>query len=93
MGYQIQYTNVGNPIDISTKRNMRWIKAAFVICVICLLILAYPPVRRAVSFAVFPGIDEDGIRSLEALANQIRQGVPLSEAVSAFCREIISNAS
>lgn len=91
MGYRIAYTNVGQPEAAMPPKAGKQGKVILIICIVLCLAFCFSPVRRAVATLIFPGMDEAAFLKMEDLANEIRQGKPVGEAVTAFCREILAN--
>ena len=89
MGYCIRYDSI--PVKKESPKKIKNIKV-LTICVFLLIFVAFsfiPQVRMAVIRIVFPGINGDGVKALEALTYEIGHGVSLEEALHSFCVQVI----
>lgn len=93
MGYQISY----GPIKTkdSVKMRGKTVRAfALVICIIALVIgLQVSGVGKTLWRWMLPGNPEVTSAALDTMAESLKQGDSVGEAVTAFCREIIENAN
>lgn len=95
MGYRIDYSFTG-ATRMPVKKREFWSGIAAAIC-ICTLVLgaivvkntAFPWVRDY----LLPGDPVVTAAALENMADSLKAGEPLLDAVTAFCREIVENAS
>lgn len=93
MGYRIQYDAMGKNIHNPKIACRRIFMTVFILCFVCLIICFCQPIQQAIVRILFPGINDEAVMKIEHLVRQIRQGIPIEEAVSAFYREIFSNVS
>lgn len=91
MGYRIAYTNVGQPEAAAQPKTGKPGMLILIVCILLCLAFCFSPVRRAVAAVIFPGMDEEAFLKMENLVREIRQGKPVGEAVTAFCREILAD--
>lgn len=91
MGYRITYKSTymkNKTQDWQGKSNvLKWI-FALIVCFFLLLAIFNTEVRRL----FLPGDPVVTERALSELVVDIREGQPVSDAVTAFCREILENA-
>lgn len=94
MGYQIRY-DAGKAVKTGLKER----KASAIgvlaagLAVVCLLMrLIWPAGVDKLRQMVFPGDPEVTGRAAEQMVSQIHEGVPVGDAVQAFCREILDEA-
>ena len=94
MGYQIRY-DAGKAVKTGLKERKRsavgMVAAALV--AVCLLVrLFWPAGMDKLRRMVFPADLEVTGRPAEQMVSQIHEGVPVGDAVQAFCREILNEA-
>lgn len=91
MGYRITYES-----PFKSENRKTFVKKTIYLKLISVVVIAF-----AVSFALFntklrrmilPGDPVVTERALSELVVDIREGQPVSDAVTAFCREILDNA-
>ena len=95
MGYRIQYGQTLQRIEVNElppKNKNKWIPIALMLgCVIAaLLIFSEAAFLRDL---ILPGNANITEAALVNLAEDVRNGVAFRNAITAFCREIIINAS
>ena len=94
MGYQIRY-DAGKAVKTGLKERksspMGMAMAGLVL--VCLLMrLFWPAGMDKLRQMVIPGDPEVTGRAASELVSQIHEGVPVGDAVQAFCREILDEA-
>ena len=94
MGYQIRY-DAGKAVKTGLKERKRsavgMVAAALV--AVCLLVrLFWPAGADKLRQAVMPGDPEITGRAASEMVSQIHEGVPVGDAVQAFCRQILDEA-
>lgn len=88
MGYRIVYD--GRPEESCDKAGNRFLLTAFWFCVFLLLVCAVWPEGRTLLRCIFiPGDPERTAQAASMLLEQLRNGVAMDEAVTAFCRTVI----
>ncbi len=94
MGYRIEY-DAGTAVTERTKSKDRKpkIKTAALLLVAGLVAgtLVWPKGRAWARDLLLPGDEAVTAQALEDLAEDLAEGGPVSEAVEAFCRQIIEN--
>lgn len=90
MSYCIEYNKI--PIKQKSIYKRRYFKVLLIpVLLIGVVALGFIPQVRAMTVRIiFPGIGNDGVESLEKLATQILNGVPLEEAFHSFCIHVFS---
>lgn len=93
MGYQIRY-DAGKAVKTGLKERktsaIGVLAAGLVVCLVMRLI--WPAGVDKLRQMVFPGDPEVTGRAAEQMVSQIHEGVPVGDAVQAFCREILDEA-
>lgn len=92
MGYQIMYSPEDNhkyPAYKPVRKN-KWVIPA-VLTAVLLAAAARPQVRSALENWLIPGDKDVTKAAFSLMLEDIRTGEPVSQAVSAFCREILEN--
>ena len=91
MGYRITYGQTVMKTDLLTERKKstvkKWICSAL-LCGVLVFALSSGTIRRY----LLPGDPVVTERALRELASDIYSGEKVSDAVTAFCREILDNA-
>lgn len=91
MGYRVSYDLVSAP---KVRRNKKWTGIA-AIAVICVLLICATVFKTAalpwIRDFLIPGDPDVTATALTELVNDLRDGVSFTDAVTTFCREIISN--
>jgi len=91
MGYRITYGQTLRKTNLPTNQKKttmkKWIYFALV-CVLLVFALSFGTVRRY----LLPGDPVVTERALRELVSDLRTGEKVSDAVTAFCREILDNA-
>lgn len=95
MSYQITYTS-----NSSRKRKIKYIKISPAISIsislVILLLIGYFTYSNDTSHAkrmLFPWQEQSTAIAIDNLEASIKNGIPVFDAVTAFCDEIIANAS
>jgi hypothetical protein len=94
MSYRIEYGS-GGELRKPCKKKGLWARVAVVICVLSLVAGAMTIKNTGLSWVktvLLPGDPAVTAAALENMAESIREGESLVDAVTAFCREIIENA-
>lgn len=94
MGYQIRY-DAGKAVKIALKERKAsaiGVLAAGLVVACLLMRLIWPAGVDKLRQMVFPGDPEVTGRAAEQMVSQIHEGVPVGDAVQAFCREILDEA-
>lgn len=85
MSYCVQYGNS------SPNKPPNW--TPLLVCITAVLLFTalcvHPSGREVVYDYLFPGGGKTAGQALETMAEDLRQGGPLSDAVESFCREIL----
>ena len=92
MGYCIQYDKTTGAMEI--QRTRRFQRKSILIFFILLAIVAaflLPKTRQVLKKVLLPGDETVTAQALEDLVTDLRQGSGVSQAVEAFCREIIEH--
>lgn len=92
MSYRVEYNISGNTKVVNTDRERRYkwmgrIACVFVICAV----LIHGIVSKWIWDVLFPGYNETTVSAADNMIAQIRDGEPIGDAVTAFCKEIIAN--
>ncbi len=90
MGYKIAYEN-GGKAKLYSENSRKLPKWAVTLCcaIILIAVLIYAGAGKYLRNFFMPGVTD---AAFAALANDIRSGESLSDAVTAFCSEVIENA-
>ena len=94
MGYQIRY-DAGKAVKTGLKERKRsavGMVAAGLVALCLFVRLFWPAGMDKLRRMVFPGDPEVTGRAAEQMVSQIHEGVPVGDAVQAFCREILNEA-
>lgn len=87
MGYRIVY---GEEPPVQRPRSrLRLLTAAFGLAFLVLVGSFWPGGRALLRQVLLPGAGE---AALQQMAEQIRAGEPVGEAVTAFCRDVVAHA-
>ena len=94
MSYRIDYT--GFP-ETTPTYGMHPLRTALLILVVLTVFISavhisYPEGMEILQKLIFPGDAPSTRQTLNLLVDDLRAGIPFSEAAQAFCREIIANA-
>ena len=91
MAYKIEYgTGVAEKKTLQPRKRRRLPLTAGVLCVFLLMtLLCWPKGRTALREVVLPGDAEVTADALQGLASDLRAGQGVSDAVTAFCQQII----
>ena len=94
MGYIITYGHSnGKSYRFKRVRSITWrgFAAALLVVLLALLVLN-PQIRGQVKNFLLPGDAEVTEAALIEMVSSIKEGEPVGDAVTAFCREIIDGA-
>ena len=93
MGYSIHY-GPDRPQFAPEKRTNRGFVGAVLILMVCAMAIGWALPQQTERFvqALFPWTQEQVQVAFAELRQDVREGQPLSDAVTAFCREIIDDA-
>ena len=94
MGYQIRY-DAGKAVKTGLKERKPaavGMVAAGLVAVCLLVRLFWPAGMDKLRQMVIPGDPEVTGRAAEQMVSQLHEGVPVGDAVQAFCREIMDEA-
>ncbi len=91
MSYCISYDQI--PVKLERLQKKRsWKKIlAWVATATCALMLFIPRVRLGLLQILLPGLEENSLEALDALAEKICNGEPLGKALEGFCVEVFSS--
>lgn len=94
MGYRIEYDSGKRQYEV--RRVQPWrlplmIAGAFGVFLL-LTCLLWPEGMEALRELVIPGDNAVTLRALEGMAEDLKAGASVSDAVAAFCKEIIQSA-
>lgn len=91
MAYKIEYgSNGAEKKTLQPRKRRRIPLTAGVLCMFLLLaVLFWPKGRTALRDIVLPGDAEVTADALQGLASDLRAGEGVSDAVTAFCQQII----
>lgn len=94
MAYQIAYNPEDKkkyPIADHRKQNKKWM--VWSCCTLLLIgMLAIPEIWGRVKHILLPGDAEQTAAAITSLVENVREGTPVGDAVTVFCREILKNA-
>lgn len=95
MSYRIEYAPEN--LDISGDRNRSLVLVFMTLTVFALFLFALhiylPDFEIRLLHILLPGDAEVTEKALETMAMDLKDGLPFSQAVVAFCNEIFRNAS
>lgn len=94
MAYKIQYSpqfGAQYPEKMKRQSSWKWI-AGIVLTLLMIGILVNPNYRSIVKEILIPGDAEVTVKAVETLAQNLKDGVSIQNAVTAFCAEILDNA-
>lgn len=90
MGYCINYEKGGEKIIICERKSKHhrwvWVIAAMIL----LFSLLQDTAREKLREIIIPGYDLQTVQAFDAMVDNIRGGEDASDAVAAFCREVLS---
>lgn len=92
MGYRIEYDAGSSAFEIRQEKPTRlgWLGLLAVAVVTALLL--WPAGAEKARELLIPGDDAVTVQALEGMAEDLKAGASFSDAVSAFCREVIRGA-
>ena len=95
MGYKIQYSQTGESVRVAPKKynQLRYIIIVCILIACCLALYVVDVKEVAILDYFLPGNPEVTKAAFFSFAEDLRSGLTFSDAVTAFCREIIENAS
>ena len=94
MGYRIEYDDFGGKYEISQERHSRF-PLLLTVCVIVFVLgtaVFWPEGTEKLREWIIPGEDGATAQAFEIMRENLRNGVPVGEAVEAFCRHVIHGA-
>lgn len=91
MSYRITYEQSVKKVDLTAKHSAGQFKKWIYLTVVCVLSVAALSSNKVRSF-LLPGDPQVTEKALIELVNDFREGTAASDAVTAFCREILDNA-
>lgn len=93
MSYSIHY-GPDVPQSVPIKRSYFGLVGALLVVVICATAVGWAMPQQAEKFAqaLFPWTRSEVNAAFAELREDVREGQPISEAVTTFCREIIDDA-
>ena len=92
MGYCIAYDEKTGAMEVRRRRRInKKLVLGFIAIALAVTVVAIPKSRRALKTALLPGDGAVTEQALQGLVEDLRQGSSVSQAVEAFCREIIAN--
>ncbi len=94
MGYRILYDKGSRVYEVRRERPSRfWPMLAGCLAVFLLLTWAFwPEGAEMIQEMLIPGDNAATLEALNTMADNLRSGLPMSQAVSAFCQEILHGA-
>lgn len=93
MAYRIEYGDAGSvKLPVKPVRRKKTAMVAVMIGVLFLALMLIPQGRMMVRNAVLPGNEAVTAEALQDLAADLRAGEELSDAVTTFCRYIITES-
>lgn len=92
MGYRVEYDISGKRVFVNTDKEKRRKRLARFVCILSVMaVLVHGIVDRWIWDFLFPGYNDSTVDAAENMIAQIREGAPIGDAVTAFCKEIIQN--
>lgn len=91
MGYRITYENNLIKKEAVKKSNNTLLKKTIYAIIICIILFCVLSGRNARSY-LLPGDPQVTEKALKDLVTDLKEGDAVSDAVTAFCKEIIENA-
>ena len=92
MGYRVEYDISGKRVFVNTDKEKRRKRLRQILCVLSVMVvLVHGIVDRWIWDFLFPGYNESTKVAAENMIAQIREGEPVGDAVTTFCKEIIRN--
>lgn len=90
MGYKIHY----GPRILAEKKKGRWKIAVAVALGLAIILVAWDILTSGYPMGIWllPGDGEVTAMALDTMVESIRDGEPLGEAITIFCKEIIDHA-
>lgn len=91
MGYRIQYeySAVKKSLNEQTTRYKSFLYVIACLCVCCVIAFAAMRYRNMIWNLMLPGDPEITRNALSMLSENIREGMPVKEAIEVFCKEIL----
>ena len=94
MSYQIAYPGTNHMEQNYTQRTKKnkIFPVVVILCVTILAVLVYTLGLDAVSSFLIPGNDAVTVAAFEQMQADLKGGMPVKDAVTVFCKEIIESA-
>lgn len=94
MGYTIRYDGSDPPRNQPGPLGLRLsgLTAAFFLTFLLLTHIFWPSGREKLRQLLLPGDPDVTAQAFSVMMDDLRSGEPMGEAVTVFCREILSNA-
>lgn len=92
MGYQIRYDSVGKLPQKRRRSRTGWLAGFLVIALLACAITVKTVGLKWVQEVLLPGDPAVTAAALEQMAEDLRAGDSLGEAITAFCEEIMKHA-
>ena len=93
MGYRIEYNNIGRHGTKKTNKRAACIAAVLVLSLVFGAIAIKSIGLTWVKEVLLPGDPDVTAAALEALAEDLRNGESIADAVKAFCQEIVNHGT
>ena len=90
MAYKIEY-GMGHKVKVKVGKRKRFVLPAAVLVAVA-MVCGIPQLRTMLWNGLLPGNEEITAAALWDLATDLQAGQGLSEAVTAFCRQILSES-
>lgn len=92
MSYKILYEGKTPVTKLYQRKNSSGVVACMILLGLAAAKFFYPEFDKIVHQLIFPGSGADTLVFLELAIADIRQGIPVGDALYAFCSEVIANA-
>ncbi len=94
MSYRVDYTGGGMRTELSEGKTGGWGWMIGGLVLMLLLLVCFLPQMRAWAVeALLPGDPEVTLSALDTMLTELKAGVELRDAVTAFCQEIVSHGT
>ena len=95
MDYQVEYDSVGK--EEKQKPDRHRVSGVIAVVMVCVLVLGAVTIKTVglpwVESVLIPGDPEITASAWQQMIEDLRKGGSMTDAVTAFCREIIENAN